>query len=52
MVKVALCFHNLGKLDQAHSLLQQVIQIYPQSDAANVAAAKLPKLAAALGGTK
>ena len=52
MVKVALCFHNLGKLDQAHTILQQVIEIYPQSEAAAVAAARLPKLAATLGGAK
>jgi len=52
MVKVALCFHNLGKLNQAHAILQQVFEIYPQSEAASVAAARLPKLAATIGGAQ
>ena len=42
MVKVGLCFQNLGKKKQARQILEQVIAIYPDSQAAGVAASRLP----------
>ena len=44
MVKVGLCFQNLGKKKQARQILEQVIAIYPDSQAANVAASRLPTM--------
>ena len=44
MVKVGLCFQNLGKKRQARQILEQVIAIYPDSQAASVAASRLPTM--------
>jgi len=44
MVKVGLCFQNLGKKTQARQILEQVMAIYPESNAAGVAASRLPTM--------
>ena len=44
MVKVGLCFQNLGKKAQARQILEQVMAIYPESNAAGVAASRLPTM--------
>jgi tol-pal system protein YbgF len=44
MVKVALCFNALGRAQEAREILQQVLEIYPRSDAARVARTRLPTM--------
>jgi tol-pal system protein YbgF len=44
MVKVGLCFKNLGKDHHAKEILEQVITIYPTSHAATVAQARLTSM--------
>lgn len=44
MVKVGLCFQNLGNRAQARQILEQVLAIYPESPAAAVAASRLPTM--------
>jgi len=44
MVKVGLCFKNLGKDRHAKEILEQVITIYPTSHAATVAQARLTSM--------
>lgn len=44
MVKVGLCLQNLGQPDQARRVLREVLELYPKSDAAQVAQERLPAI--------